>query len=235
MTIDRARQARELFRTLGSGVLSSHSTKLPGYPYGSVLPHVTDHAGRPVILISHLAEHTHNLEADARASFLVAQLGGDVQASARATLLGNAQRVAEPAALEQRYLRFYPEHARYLEIGGFAFWTLEPLQVRFIEGFGSLHWILAEDYLARAEEIAQSEASVLEHMNADHLDALLAYCEHRFGFRPQRAQMIGFDCDGFHLRADTQVLRFTLPEPVATVSEARTALIALAQQSRSRS
>ena len=134
MTIDRARQTRELFRTLRSGVLSSHSTKLPGYPYGSALPCATDHAGRPVLLISHLAEHTHNLEADARVSFLVAALGPDVQASARATLLGNARPLAD-AALAERYLRFHPEHARYLEIGGFAFWTIEPLQLRFIEGF----------------------------------------------------------------------------------------------------
>ena len=45
-------------------MLSSHATKLPGYPYGSALPYATDHAGRPVLLISHLAEHTHNVEAE---------------------------------------------------------------------------------------------------------------------------------------------------------------------------
>ena len=121
MSIDRARQVRELLRTLRSGVLSSHSAKVPGYPYGSVLPYVADHAGRPVILISHLAEHTHNLQADARASFLVCESGPDVQASARATLVGDAQRAAEPAAIRERYLRFLPQHARYLEIGGFEF------------------------------------------------------------------------------------------------------------------
>jgi putative heme iron utilization protein len=232
MTIDRARQARELFRTLRRGVLSSHSSKLPGYPYGSILPHVADHAGRPVLLISHLAEHTHNLEADGRASFLVSAPGPDVQASARATLLGNAQRLTEPAAIQQRYLRFHPQHARYLDIGGFEFWTIEPLQLRFIEGFGSLHWIAGESYLASADEIAPIELSVLEHMNADHEDALLAYCEHRYGARPQQAQMIGFDCDGFDVRADERVLRFTLPEPVANAQQARAALVALAEHSR---
>lgn len=232
MSVDRARQARELFRTLRSGVLSSHSSKLPGYPYGSALPHVTDHAGRPVILISHLAEHTHNLQADARSSFLVCETGPEVQASARATLLGNAERIAQPVAIRERYLRFYPGHARYLEIGGFDFWTIQPLQLRFIEGFGSLHWISADHYLASADEIAQIEPSILEHMNTDHADALLAYCAHRFGMRPQQAQMIGFDCDGFDVRADERMLRFALPEPVATAPQARAALIALADQSR---
>jgi heme oxygenase (biliverdin-IX-beta and delta-forming) len=232
MSVDRARQARELFRTLRSGVLSSHSSKLPGYPYGSALPHVTDHAGRPVILISHLAEHTHNLQADARSSFLVCEAGPEVQAGARATLLGNAQRIAEPAAIEQRYLRFYPEHARYLEIGGFEFWTIEPLQLRFIEGFGSLHWIEGDTYLASATEIADIEASVLEHMNQDHRDALIAYCAQAYAKAPEHVEMIGFDCDGFDVRADQDVFRFALPEPVATAQQARAALIALADQSR---
>jgi len=153
-----------------------------------------------VLLISHLAEHTHNVGADARASFLVADLGPDVQTSARATLLGNARQVVD-AALEERYLRFFPEHARYLEIGGFAFWTIEPLQLRFIEGFGSQHWIATDAYLARAEEIARIEASVLEHMNQDHRDALFAYCAHAHAMTPEHAEMIGFDCDGFDIRA----------------------------------
>lgn len=231
MTIDRARQTRELFRTLRTGVLSSHSTKLPGYPYGSALPCATDHAGRPVLLISHLAEHTHNLEADARVSFLVADLGPDVQAIARATLLGNARPLAD-AALAERYLRFHPEHARYLEIGGFAFWTIEPLQLRFIEGFGSLHWIAADHYLAHSEEIAAIETPVLEHMNQDHRDALFAYCAHAYAMTPEHVEMIGFDCDGFDVRADGRAYRFALPDPVYSAGEARAALVALAERSR---
>ena len=230
--IDRARQARELFRASRSGTLASHSVKLPGYPYGSALPHVVDACGRPALLISHLAEHTHNLEADARSSYLVSEPGPQVQLGSRGTLVGNARRVEDGAAIGERYLRFYPEHARYLDIGGFSFWTIEPLQVRFIEGFGSLHWIAAEHYLAPAEDIARIEASVLEHMNADHQAALLAYCEHRYGVRPQRVQMIGFDCDGFDLRADERLFRFALAEPVFDAQQARAALIALADASR---
>ena len=229
---DRARQARELFRASRSGTLSSHSVKLPGYPYGSALPHIVDACGRPVVLISHLAEHTHNLGADARSSYLVVAPGADMQAASRATLVGNARRLANSPAIEERYLRFYPEHARYLDIGGFSFWTIEPLQVRFIEGFGSLHWLAGQQYLAQAEEIAKIELSLLEHMNADHQAALLAYCQHRYAVRPQQVQMIGFDCDGFDVRADERVLRFALPEPVLDSQQARAALIALADASR---
>jgi putative heme iron utilization protein len=231
--IDRARQARELFRAARSGVLSSHSIKFPGYPYGSALPHITDHAGRPVVLISHLAEHTHNLEADGRVSFLVSDAGPDLQASSRAALLGDAHPIGDATAIRARYLRFFPEQAQYLELGGFHFWVVEPFQIRFIEGFGSLHWIAGDRYVAAPGEVLDAECSILEHMNQDHRDALLAYCRHARGSEPQRVEMIGIDCDGFDVRADDRLLRFAFERPIATTSEARAALVALAHASRS--
>jgi hypothetical protein len=231
--VDRARQTRELFRAARSGVLASHSTKLPGYPYASALPHVTDHWGRPVVLISHLAEHTHNLEADPRVSFLVSDSGPDLQASSRATLVGNAYAVEDATDIQLRYLRFFPEHASYLEIGGFRYWAIEPVQVRLIEGFGSLHWIAGERYLAQPGEIPDVETSVLEHMNQDHHDALLAYSRRAHGIEPQQVSMIGMDCDGFELRADDRMLRFRFPSPIATSAQARAALVALARDSPS--
>ena len=155
-----------------------------------------------------------------------------MQAIARATLLGNARPLAD-AALAERYLRFHPEHARYLEIGGFAFWTIEPLQLRFIEGFGSLHWIAAQTLSrTRRTRSPHIETSVLEHMNQDHSDALSAYCVRAYDVTPEHVQMIGFDCDGFDVRADGRASRFALPEPVYTAAEARAALVALAERSR---
>ena len=228
----RARQARELFRGARSGVLSSHCIKFPGYPYGSALPYVTDHAGRPVVLVSHLAEHTHNLEADGRVSFLVSDAGPDLQANSRAALLGDAHSMEDATAIRERYLRFFPEQARYLELGGFRFWVVDPFQIRFIEGFGSLHWIAGERYVAAPGEVPAAEGSILEHMNHDHRDALLAYCRHVHGSEPQRVEMIGIDCDGFDVRADDGLLRFAFEQPIATASEARAALVALARESR---
>ena len=231
--VERARATRELFRAARSGVLSSHSIKVPGFPYGSALPHVTDHQGRPVLLISHLAEHTHNVEADPRVSFLVSPMGADLQSSARAALLGEARPLANPDSIQARYLRLFPDHAQYLEIGGFRFWAIEPLQVRYIAGFGSLHWIPGESFLARAGEIPELEASALEHMNRDHRDALLAYCRHAHAVGTEQIEMVGIDCDGFDMRADDRLLRFPFAETVTTAAQARTTLAALARDSRS--
>jgi hypothetical protein len=220
-------------RTHRSGVLSTHSVKHPGYPYGSALPHVTDHAGRPVVLISHLAEHTRNLEADPRASFIVCASRPDLQAQPRVTLLGETKPAADQEALAARYLRFFPEHDQYLQIGGFRFYVLEPAQIRYIQGFGGLHWIAGESYLAAgADAIAQAEESVLEHMNTDHRDALRAYCGATHGVDPQSVEMIGVDCDGFDVRADGHLLRFTFEQPLASPAQLRPVFIALAKASR---
>jgi hypothetical protein len=229
-TIDRGRQARELFRVARNGVLSSHSAKFPGYPYGSALPHVTDHQGRPVILISHLAEHTHNVEADGHVSFLVSNPGPELQASPRAALLGHARALDAGAAMQARYLRLFPEHAKYLELGGFRFWAIEPFQARLIEGFGSLHWIPADTFLANPVEIPEIETLMLEHMNRDHRAALLAYCRHACGVEPRTAEMVGIDCDGFDIRADDQLVRVRFEHMITTGAQARAALVALARE-----
>jgi putative heme iron utilization protein len=227
----RAREAREVVRTHRSGVLATQSSKLPGYPYGSALPHVTDHLGRPVILISHLAEHTHNIEADARVSFIVHAVGAGLQSQPRTTVVGEARAITNAEAIQLRYLRYYPEHEQYLQIGGFRFYAIEPVQVRFIQGFGGLHWISGEHYLAPAD-LAQAEASILEHMNQDHGDALRAYCRYGHGIEALDAQMIGIDCDGFDVRSNGAVLRFQFPEPVTNSGQVRDALIALADKAR---
>jgi hypothetical protein len=229
----RGSQARALVREYRSGVLSTHSVKHPGYPYGSALPHVADHAGRPVVLISHLAEHTHNLDADSRASFIVCAQGPDLQALPRVTLLGNSRPVAHLEAIAARYLRFYPDHAQYLQIGGFRFFALEPLQVRYIQGFGGLHWIAGDSYLAAdTTAMAEAEPSVLEHMNADHRDALREYCRATYHIDPNDVEMIGVDCDGFDVRADDNLLRFAFEQPVTAPAQLRAVFIALSRRSR---
>ena len=60
------------------------------------MPYAPDERGRPVSLISGLAMHTQNLEADPRASLLVAppEVTEDPLAAARVTLLGDARRLA---------------------------------------------------------------------------------------------------------------------------------------------
>lgn len=231
--MSRGREARLVVRSHRSGVLSTYSVKHPGYPYGSALPHVTDHAGRPVVLISHLAEHTHNLETEPRASFIVCASGAELQAQPRVTLLGETRAVADQEAIAARYLRFFPDHEQYLQIGGFRFFALEPVQVRYIQGFGGLHWIAGDSYLAAdTAAMAQAEPSVLEHMNADHRDALRDYCRSMHGVAASEVEMVGVDCDGFDARADGRLLRFAFEAHVTVPAQLRAVFIELSRKSR---
>jgi putative heme iron utilization protein len=229
--MSRVREARELVRAHRSGVLSTHSLKFPGFPYGSALPHVADARGRPVLLISHLAEHTHNIEADPRVSFIVCGAGPDLQAQPRVTLLSDA-RASDDEAAAARYLRFYPEHRQYLEIGGFRFYVLEPAQVRYIQGFGGLHWLVGSSFTDVPSGVAAAEADILAHMNHDHRDAMRDYCRLVHGIDCPAPEMVGVDCDGFDLRAGERLLRFAFDAPVSSSGEVRSALVALAQRAR---
>jgi putative heme iron utilization protein len=227
----RGAQARRLVRRYRAGALTTHSLKVPGYPYASALPFCTDARGRIVVLISHLAEHTRNAEADARAGFLVADFGPALQAGARVSLLGDLAPVDDPA-VAARYLRLFPEAADLLGIGGFRFFRLEPKAARYIAGFGSIHSIAGDGYLAPELPIAAEEDGILEHMNADHAHNLRDYCRHVHGVQAEDAVMAGIDCDGFDVRAAGSLLRFDFDAIVADAAQARARLVALAKEAR---
>ena len=58
---------------IGRRALQLLSAAMPGYPFVTLLPYALDGRGAPLFLISSLAEHTRNLQADPRASLLVAR------------------------------------------------------------------------------------------------------------------------------------------------------------------
>src|ERR1035438_2814436 len=59
-----AERARTLMYLGRIGSLSTLSRKQPGFPFGSVMPYGLDDRGRPIFLISTMAMHTQNLQAD---------------------------------------------------------------------------------------------------------------------------------------------------------------------------
>jgi putative heme iron utilization protein len=229
-----AAEARQFLSATHNGVLSTISARLEGYPFGSIAPFVLDHEGCPLILISTIAEHTKNIQADARVSLIAFDpTSPDMQASARLTVVGNAQLAEKDAALRARYLRYFPQAEGYFDMHDFLFYRIEMTQARFIGGFGNIHWIPGDELRSPANHLAEQEASILEHMNADHAGNLQAYCRHVHGVEAAEAIMVGIDTAGFDVRADGKLLRFALDTPVTDAKQARDALVALAQASRS--
>lgn len=225
-------EARRYLRGHRSGVLATLSAKLGGYPFGSIVPFVVDRDCRPVILISALAEHTRNLAADPRTSLIVHDYADDVQSGTRLTLVGDAAPLGDDAAARARYLRRFPAAQDLLGLGDFSFWAIAPQRLLFIRGFGRIQWIDAAELAPPANSLAEAEADIVAHMNADHTVALADYCRHYHGVTPVAVEMTGIDCDGFDVRADEQSLRFEFPDPVTNAGKAREALVAMARAAR---
>lgn len=225
--------ARRFTRGQQAGVLSTLSQRVEGFPFGSVAPFVLDHAGCPVILISTLAEHTKNLDADPRCSLIVQPFSPDMQTVGRVTILGQAQRLPDKDALGPRYLRYHPQAEAYFAMHDFHFYRITPVRVRWIGGFGKIHWVEPANYLLEETPLAAAETGIVTHMNADHADNLRAYCQHVHGVNTAAASMLGIDPDGFDLRTqEGATLRFGFDTQVCSAEAARHALVALAQAAR---
>jgi len=223
-------EARRFARRQFNAVLSTLSRRLDGFPFGSVAPFVLDHAGQPLILISEIAEHTRNIDADPRVSLIVQPYSPDMQATGRVTLLGRAVRMPDKTALGARYLRHFPQAEGYFAMHDFHLYRIEPVKVRWIGGFGRIHWVEPEHWLCAPGALEAAEAGILEHMNADHRDTLRAYVANVQGTPPEQVEMIGIDPDGIDLSADADVVRIDFDAPVHDAEAARAALIALARQ-----
>lgn len=120
----------------------------------------------------------------------------------------------------------------------FNFYRIEIAHIRYIAGFGRMGWIdgteLTHTQLLASSALATQEASIIEHMNTDHVHSLVAYCKHFHQIEATHAQMLGIDRDGFDVKVtdaqhNTQVLRFHVDQPIEDAQSARVALVAMSK------
>jgi putative heme iron utilization protein len=230
-----ARKARALLRRAPAGVLSTWSVSVAGFPFGSLAPFAMTHEGRPLLYLSRLAEHTRNLAAHPRCCLTVVEsAAGDPQALGRASLLGEAHQApeAEHERLAARYFALFPESREYEQLGDFAFWRLEPVRVRWIGGFGEIHWIERDSWLLATPDWQHGEAGIVGHMNEDHRTAMEAMCASLLGESPRDVAMLACDPEGFHLRNAGAVRWLPFSRACATANDVRLAMIELTRQAQ---
>jgi heme iron utilization protein len=234
-----AERARTLASIARLGSLSTHSRKFAGFPFGSMMPYAVDSFGRPLFFVSSMAMHTQNLNDDARASLLVMQpdVSGDPLGAARVTLIGNA--VEAPAEeVEEAYLARHEEARYWKDFSDFCYFRLEVSGVYYIGGFGVMGWVTATEYRdAAPDPLADAARGIVEHMNADHADALARIANHFGGEAAEQASMTSVDRLGFHVRLKTgdrvHGLRIAFPREVRASDEARQVFIEMARAARS--
>ena len=188
-----------------------------------------------------MAMHTQNLQADPRASLFVTEPGasGDPLGSSRVTLIGSVSRIPEPelAAARTVYLTRYPDSKYWVDFDDFFFYRMDVLDVYYVGGFGVMGWVAASDYSqAQSDPLAEQKNDIMQHMNADHKDALILLAKRFAGIEAQEAEMTSVDRLGFHLRLKTQDgvkgTRVAFLREVSDASQTREAFVEMVKQAR---
>ncbi len=153
----------DLLHSAAEASLATLSVAVPGYPFASMVPFVTDEHHCPLFLISSLAEHTKNLLASPRASLLIARSLGDGE-MARVSLVGDVKPCAAAPLLVARYLRYHPAAERFLQLGDFHFHRFVPVRVLTVGGFAKANWLEGKRLFEAPHFALESEAKEIQQI-----------------------------------------------------------------------
>lgn len=236
-----AERARTLVHVGRVGALATLSRRHPDWPFGSVMPYGLDERGNPSFLISTMAMHTQNLLADPRASLLVTaeEAAQDPLGAGRVTLMGRVARTTR-ADVRESYLARHPNASYWVDFKDFAFFQMDVVDLYFVGGFGVMGWVDAGEYAnAAPDPLADASRGILDHMNEDHVDAMLLLARGLGGVEGTDARMTAVDRLGFHLRVETgegmRGLRIPFSREARSPEETREILVDMVRRQRQQS
>ncbi len=112
------------------------------------------------------------------------------------------------------------------------------VDVYYVGGFGVMGWVSASEYdRSQPDPLADSMAEIIQHMNADHKDALVLLAREFARVESQEATMTSVDRLGFHVRLKSQDgmrgARIAFLREVKNPAETRKVFVDMVQQARS--
>ena len=233
-----AERARTMVSLQRTGTLSTLNEA--GFPHGSYVTVAFD-GPDPVFLVSKLATHTQNLEGDSRASLMAHEShADDPLANGRVTLLGQCTRLEDDATARAAFLALHPQADYYVDFKDFGFFKLEVESLRYIGGYGRMSWVEADDWrAAEPDPLAPHTSGIIDHMNADHGEALVSYARaFTRAADTDEAIMTGVDRYGFEMSVKTargmRPARLAFESEIETPTDARKALVALVKAARAK-
>ncbi|MDA9544461.1 pyridoxamine 5'-phosphate oxidase [Bradyrhizobium sp. CCBAU 45321] len=236
--LDPAKLAKSLLRRSRQGALATLMAG-SGDPYCSLVNLASHPDGSPILLISRLAVHTKNVLADSRVSLMLDErAAGDPLEGARIMLSGRAGEAnSDKDMLQRRYLSAHPSAEGFVSFKDFSFFRIRPTGTHLVAGFGRIVDLKPEQFLTDltgAEDLLAAEASAVEHMNADHRDALNLYATKLLGAAEGDWRCTGCDPEGLDMQVGQATLRLDFPERVTDGTALRKMLVRLAGEARTK-
>ena len=235
---DPGKLAKSLLRRSRQGALA---TLMPGSgdPYCSLVNLASHPDGSPILLISGLAVHTKNILADSRVSLMLDErAAGDPLEGARIMLSGRAEPAEdERDLLQRRYLNAHPSAEAFVSFKDFSFFRIRPTGTHLVAGFGRIVDLKPEQFLtdlAGAEGLLAAEEGAVEHMNADHRDAIGLYATKLLGAAAGDWRCTGCDPEGLDMQDGQAALRLDFPERVTNGTTLRKMLVRLVGEARAK-
>ena len=246
----------------GHGVLSTISSNegTEDYPISSVVPFAITPEGKPYILIAGIAAHTKNLRQNNKSTLFISHPNpeGDPQSFWRASIIGNFKEVKTIASSSDkaevasgktmivteeeeemmliRYRAQVPNADAYLKTHNFSFWLMDDIiKIRYIAGFGRICWIEGDEYLSNEihPTFQSSKLESIEHMNDDHVDAMIDIYDGYHGKTSSSVIMTDLDSRGVFLQCQDSIHSFYVPfGKTIAEDELRVAIIKLVKQAR---
>ncbi|MDA9431291.1 HugZ family pyridoxamine 5'-phosphate oxidase [Bradyrhizobium sp. CCBAU 51627] len=230
--------AKSLLRRSRQGALATLMAG-SGDPYCSLVNLASHPDGSPILLISRLAVHTKNILNDSRVSLMLDErAAGDPLEGARIMLSGRAEQDDnETDLLQRRYLSAHPSAEAFASFKDFSFFRIRPTGTHLVAGFGRIVDLKPEQFLtdlSGAEDLLAAEEGAVEHMNADHRDAMRLYATKLLGAAEGDWRCTGCDPEGLDMQHGQTALRLDFPERVTDGPALRKMLVRLVGEARAK-
>jgi heme iron utilization protein len=236
---DPPKLAKSLLRRRRQGALATLMAN-SGDPYCSLVNVASLPDGAPILLISRLAVHTRNILADPRVSLMLDErAAGDPLEGARIMLAGRAEEAGPDQldGLRRRYLNAHPSAETFANFKDFSFFRISPSGAHLVAGFGRIVDLRPEQFLTDVSDagaLLEAEPGAIEHMNADHREAMNLYATRLLGAESADWRCTGCDPEGIDMQAGFATLRLDFPERVTGPAELRKILVKLAEAARAK-
>jgi putative heme iron utilization protein len=132
-------------------------------------------------------------------------------------------------------LNAHPSAEVFVNFKDFSFFRIRPAGAHLVAGFGRIVDLTPEQFLtdiSDAASLLEAEHGVIDHMNADHREAMNLYATELLGAKSADWRCTGCDPAGMDLQAGTTTLRLDFPRRIVTPAALRQGLKQLADQAR---